>query len=94
MVEWSRDFYANPSAGVEQQILPVEPPDTPLDSASTPPRVVLAMGGNRLLAIYGSAGSISSANSTLVYNKEVPDSPEQYEIQQQQKEVWETGIEM
>ncbi|EZA54583.1 Brefeldin A-inhibited guanine nucleotide-exchange protein [Ooceraea biroi] len=30
----------------------------------------------------------------LTGNKEVPDSPEQYEVQKQQKEVWETGIEI
>ncbi|KYN11925.1 Brefeldin A-inhibited guanine nucleotide-exchange protein 1 [Trachymyrmex cornetzi] len=38
--------------------------------------------------------SLSSANSSLIGNKEVPDSPEQYEVQKQQKEVWETGIEI
>lgn len=95
MVEWSRDLYVNPSAGAEQQILPAEPPDPPLDSAST--NSVSGGGngnGNRLLPRYGSAGSLSSANSSLVGNKEVPDSPEQYEVQKQQKEVWETGIEM
>ena len=78
MVEWSRDLYVNPSIPAEQQ-LPTEPPDPPLE----PP-----------LPRYGSAGSLSSANSSLVGNKEVPDSPEQYEVQKQQKEVWEAGIEM
>lgn len=78
MVEWSRDLYVNPSTPVEQQ-LPSEPPDPPMESN---------------LARYGSAGSLSSANSSLVGNKEVPDSPEQYEVQKQQKEVWEAGIEM
>lgn len=78
MVEWSRDLYVNPSIPAEQQ-LPTEPPDPPLD----PP-----------LPRYGSAGSLSSANSSLVGNKEVPDSPEQYEVQKHQKEVWEAGIEI
>lgn len=78
MVEWSRDLYVNPSVPAEQQMI-TEPPDTPLE-----PR----------LPRYGSAGSLSSANSSLVGNKEVPDSPEQYEVQKQQKEVWETGIDM
>lgn len=46
------------------------------------------------LSRYGSAGSLSSVNSSLVGNKEIPDSPEQYEVQKQQKEVWEAGIEI
>ncbi|XP_015595288.1 brefeldin A-inhibited guanine nucleotide-exchange protein 1 isoform X2 [Cephus cinctus] len=78
MVEWSRDLYVNPSVPADQQ-LPSEPPDPPLE----PP-----------LPRYGSAGSLSSANSSLVGNKEVPDSPEQYEVQKQQKEVWEAGIDI
>ncbi|XP_034190685.1 ADP ribosylation factor guanine nucleotide exchange factor Sec71 isoform X2 [Osmia lignaria lignaria] len=78
MVEWSRDLYVNPSVPADQQI-PSEPPDPPVE----PP-----------LPRYGSAGSLSSANSSLVGNKEIPDSPEQYEVQKQQKEVWETGIDI
>lgn len=78
MVEWSRDLYVNPSVPADQH-LPSEPPDPPVE----PP-----------LPRYGSAGSLSSANSSLVGNKEIPDSPEQYEVQKQQKEVWETGIDM
>ncbi|XP_043682703.1 brefeldin A-inhibited guanine nucleotide-exchange protein 2 [Vespula pensylvanica] len=78
MVEWSRDLYVNPSVPADQQ-LPSEPPDPPLE----PP-----------LPRYGSAGSLSSANSSLVGNKEIPDSPEQYEVQKQQKEVWEAGIDI
>lgn len=78
MVEWSRDLYVNPSVPADQQF-PSEPPDPPVE----PP-----------LPRYGSAGSLSSANSSLVGNKEIPDSPEQYEVQKQQKEVWETGIDM
>lgn len=78
MVEWSRDLYVNPSIPADQQ-LPSEPPDPPAE----PP-----------LPRYGSAGSLSSANSSLAGNKEIPDSPEQYEVQKQQKEVWETGIDM
>lgn len=86
MVEWSRDLYVNPSIPAEQQ-LPAEPPDPQLDSSSS-------ANGSKLLPRYGSMGSLSSASSSLVGNKEVPDSPEQYEVQKQQKEVWETGIEM
>ncbi|KAL6259969.1 hypothetical protein P5V15_009878 [Pogonomyrmex californicus] len=78
MVEWSRDLYVNPSVPADQQPL-TDPPDT---APETP------------LPRYGSAGSLSSANSSLTGNKEVPDSPEQYEVQKQQKEVWETGIEI
>lgn len=78
MVEWSRDLYVNPSVPADQQPLS-DPPDT---TPETP------------LPRYGSAGSLSSANSSLTGNKEVPDSPEQYEVQKQQKEVWETGIEI
>ncbi|KAK0168082.1 hypothetical protein PV327_001920 [Microctonus hyperodae] len=78
MVEWSRDLYINPGIPVEHQP-PTEPPDPPLDPS---------------LPRYGSAGSLSSANSSLVGNKEMPDSPEQFEVQKQQKEVWEAGIEM
>ena len=78
MVEWSRDLYVNPSIPADQQ-LPSEPPDPPLETS---------------LPRYESAGSLSSANSSLTGNKEIPDSPEQYEVQKQQKEVWETGIDM
>ncbi|XP_072762890.1 brefeldin A-inhibited guanine nucleotide-exchange protein 1 [Anoplolepis gracilipes] len=78
MVEWSRDLYVNPSVPADQQPLS-DPPDP---APETP------------LPRYGSAGSLSSANSSLIGNKEVPDSPEQYEVQKQQKEVWETGIEI
>ena len=76
MVEWSRDLYVNPSISTDQQV-PSEPPDPPVEPA---------------LPRYGSAGSLSSVNSSLIGNKEVPDSPEQYEVQKQQKEVWEAGI--
>ncbi|XP_050461489.1 brefeldin A-inhibited guanine nucleotide-exchange protein 2 [Cataglyphis hispanica] len=78
MVEWSRDLYVNPSVPADQQPLS-DPPDPA-------PEIPLPR--------YGSAGSLSSANSSLIGNKEVPDSPEQYEVQKQQKEVWETGIEI
>ncbi|KAH0540473.1 hypothetical protein KQX54_017657 [Cotesia glomerata] len=79
MVEWSRDLYVNPGVPVDQQ-LPTEPPDPPLGQPSLPR--------------YGSAGSLSSANSSLIGIKEIPDSPEQFEVQKQQKEVWEAGIEI
>ncbi|XP_076264030.1 ADP ribosylation factor guanine nucleotide exchange factor Sec71 [Rhynchophorus ferrugineus] len=39
-------------------------------------------------------GSIESLNSSDSGNKEVLDSPEQLEVLKQQKEVWETGIEI
>ncbi|XP_018403612.1 PREDICTED: brefeldin A-inhibited guanine nucleotide-exchange protein 2 [Cyphomyrmex costatus] len=78
MVEWSRDLYVNPSVPADQQPLS--------DLPDTAPEIPLPR--------YGSAGSLSSANSSLTGNKEIPDSPEQYEVQKQQKEVWETGIEI
>ncbi|KAL6423933.1 hypothetical protein ACFW04_009702 [Cataglyphis niger] len=78
MVEWSRDLYVNPSVPADQQ--PLSDPPEPAPEIPLPR--------------YGSAGSLSSANSSLIGNKEVPDSPEQYEVQKQQKEVWETGIEI
>ncbi|XP_012271827.1 brefeldin A-inhibited guanine nucleotide-exchange protein 2 isoform X2 [Orussus abietinus] len=78
MVEWSRDLYVNPSVPADQQV-----PSEPTGPTLEPP-----------LPRYGSAGSLSSANSSLVGNKEVPDSPEQYEVQKQQKEVWEAGIDI
>ncbi|XP_023318748.1 brefeldin A-inhibited guanine nucleotide-exchange protein 1 isoform X2 [Trichogramma pretiosum] len=89
MVEWSRDLYVNPSIPAEQQVPQAESLDPSMENAGTP-----GNNGNRLLPRYGSVGSLSSANSSLVGNKEVPDSPEQYEVQKQQKEVWETGIEI
>ncbi|XP_024867092.1 brefeldin A-inhibited guanine nucleotide-exchange protein 1-like isoform X2 [Temnothorax americanus] len=49
MVEWSRDLYVNPSVPADQQPLS-HPPDT---MPETP------------LPRYGSAGSLSSANSSL-----------------------------
>ncbi|XP_077270871.1 brefeldin A-inhibited guanine nucleotide-exchange protein 2-like [Temnothorax americanus] len=77
MVEWSRDLYVNPSVPADQQPLS-HPPDT---IPETP------------LPRYGSAGSLSSANSSLQsdWQQGVPDSPEQYEVQKQ-KEVWEADI--
>ncbi|CAB0036093.1 unnamed protein product [Trichogramma brassicae] len=89
MVEWSRDLYVNPSIPAEQQVPQAESLDPSMENAGTP-----GNNGNRLLPRYGSVGSLSSANSSLIGNKEVPDSPEQYEVQKQQKEVWETGIEI
>ena len=76
------DLYVNPSVPSEQQ-MPSEPPEPPLETTK-----------NNQVPPYGSAGSLSSANSSLIGNKEVPDSPEQYEVQKHQKEIWETGIEM
>lgn len=81
MVEWSKDLYVNPSVPSDQQ-LPAEPPDPSLETPDA-----------SQLYRYGSAGSLSSANSSLIGNKEIPDSPEQYEVQKHQKEIWETGIE-
>lgn len=97
MVEWSRDLYVNPSIPVEQQLLSTSAVAQDVASDSVAP-ASLAPSDLTLdsvhLARYGSTASLSSANSSLVGNKEVPDSPEQYEVQKHQKEVWEAGIEM
>lgn len=42
----------------------------------------------------GSSVSLHSTESSLAGNREVLDSPEQFEILKQQKEVWESGIEI
>jgi len=50
--------------------------------------------GNIHTHLSGSNSSINSVTSTVSGNKEVPDTPLQFEVLKQQKEVWEAGIQM
>lgn len=49
--------------------------------------------GKGTITSYGSQASLNSASSASAPNNNT-DSPEQYEVLKQQKEIWETGIEM
>lgn len=43
---------------------------------------------------YGSSASLNSSNSANVITSGPQDNPEAFEVLKQQKELWETGIEM
>lgn len=82
MVEWSKDLYVNPNSqttlGATKTTKDLEPDN---------PCTVLKSHG-------GSTVSLNSQGSSIIGNKEILDSPEQLEVLKQQKEVWETGINM
>ncbi|KAL0271750.1 UNVERIFIED_CONTAM: hypothetical protein PYX00_008747 [Menopon gallinae] len=86
MVEWSRDLYINPNS---QSILGAAD-----RHVSTNQEVESVPGGvkSESLKSYGSSNSLNSAGSTA--NKEVPDIPQQFEVLKQQKEIWETGVDI
>ncbi|GLV42927.1 Secretory 71 [Carabus blaptoides fortunei] len=81
MVEWSKDLYVNPNSQTTLGERPTKDTDTDCGTAS-------------LKSHGGSSNSLNSADSSGVGNREVLDSPEQFEVLKQQKEVWETGIDM
>lgn len=88
MVEWSKDLYVNPNS----QTSLGERRDPESDAISGSQSV-----GNMKSIHGGSSNSINSATSSLsmsAINREVLDSPEQFEVLKQQKEVWETGIQI
>lgn len=82
MVEWSKDLYVNPNSqttlGATKSNKDLEP-----DNNST-----------TLKSHGGSTVSLNSQGSSIIGNKEILDSPEQLEVLKQQKEIWETGINM
>lgn len=78
MVEWSKDLYVNPNS---QTTLGERIVKEEIDHQS-----LKSHGGSSL--------SLHSTNSSLVGNRETLDSPEQFEVLKQQKEVWEAGIDM
>lgn len=81
MVEWSKDLYVNPNSQTTLGERPTKDTDTDCGTVS-------------LKSHGGSSNSLNSADSSGVGNREVLDSPEQFEVLKQQKEVWETGIDM
>lgn len=81
MVEWSKDLYVNPNSQTTLGERPTNK-DTDTDCATS------------LKSHGGSSNSLNSADSSGTGNREVLDSPEQFEVLKQQKEVWETGIDM
>lgn len=89
MVEWSKDLYVNPNS----QASLGERKDP--ENESIPPS---QSGGGNMKSLHGgSSNSINSATSSVsmsTINKEILDSPEQFEVLKQQKEVWETGIQI
>lgn len=82
MVEWSKDLYVNPNSQTTLGERPAKQ-DTDTDC-----------GTGSLKSHGGSSNSLNSADSSGTGNREVLDSPEQFEVLKQQKEVWETGIDM
>ncbi|KAJ2944176.1 hypothetical protein O0L34_g18153 [Tuta absoluta] len=78
MVEWSKELYINPNL---QTTLGEKPVKEETDHHS-----MKSHGGSSL--------SLQSTGSSYVGNKETLDSPEQFEVLKQQKEVWETGIDL
>lgn len=87
-VEWSKDLYVNPNSQTslgERKDPEIEP--TPSTQGV----------GNMKSAHGGSSNSINSATSSVsmnAINREIMDTPEQFEVLKQQKEVWETGIQI
>ncbi|GLH01180.1 Protein MON2 homolog [Gryllus bimaculatus] len=81
MVEWSKDLYVNPNS---QTTLGSEHQNKETDSEP---------GSAKESAIksYGSSNSLNSGSSGQG-NRELPDTPEQFEVLKHQKEIWETGI--
>ncbi|BFY99374.1 hypothetical protein BsWGS_02414 [Bradybaena similaris] len=91
MVEWSKDLYINPHS--QSNLGPDSKPHTETDNDS----------GSGTMTSYGSTNSLSSNSSapttTAAGTTQTPgitptDSPEQFEVLKQQKEVMEIGIEL
>lgn len=52
-------------------------------------------GKGTMTSSYGSSASLNSSSSNLAQSTtDITDSPEQFEVLKQQKEIWETGIDM
>ncbi|XP_070194848.1 brefeldin A-inhibited guanine nucleotide-exchange protein 1-like isoform X2 [Littorina saxatilis] len=82
MVEWSKDLYFNPHS--QSNLSQDSKPCTETDSDS----------GKGTMASYGSVNSLSSNNSASQSALPPADSPEQFEVLKQQKEIMETGLEL
>lgn len=82
MVEWSKDLYINPNS--QSNLDKDHKPSTESDSDS----------GKGTMTSYGSTTSINSGESNTITPSIPEDNPEQFEVLKQQKEIWETGIEM
>lgn len=78
MVEWSKELYINPNL---QTTLGERTAKEDNDHQS-------------MKSHSGSSLSLVSTGSSNLYNRETLDSPEQFEVLKQQKEVWETGIDL
>ncbi|XP_026283039.1 brefeldin A-inhibited guanine nucleotide-exchange protein 1 isoform X2 [Frankliniella occidentalis] len=88
MVEWSKDLYVNPNS--QTSLGERKDPETePIPQPSSTGSMKSTHGG--------SSNSINSATSSVsmnTINREFLDSPEQFEVLKQQKEVWESGIQI
>ncbi|XP_052264736.1 brefeldin A-inhibited guanine nucleotide-exchange protein 1-like isoform X3 [Dreissena polymorpha] len=84
MVEWSKDLYVNPHS------------QSNLGADSKPSQESDSDSGKGTLDSYGSVNSLesNSSNHTLSVSVQPQDSPEQYEVLKQQKEIMEHGIEL
>lgn len=79
MVEWSKELYINPN--LQTTLGERISKEDNIDHHS-----IKSHGGSSL--------SLVSTGSSNIGNKETLDSPEQFEVLKQQKEVWETGIDL
>ncbi|XP_026480645.1 brefeldin A-inhibited guanine nucleotide-exchange protein 1 [Ctenocephalides felis] len=82
MVEWSKDLYVNPNS------------QTTLGATKSNKDLEPDNNSSTLKSHGGSTVSLNSQGSSIIGNKEILDSPEQLEVLKQQKEIWETGINM
>lgn len=78
MVEWSKELYINPNL------------QTNLGETIKKEEI----DHNSIKSHGGSSLSLISTGSSNIGNRETLDSPEQFEVLKQQKEVWETGIDL
>ncbi|KAL3867743.1 hypothetical protein ACJMK2_040601 [Sinanodonta woodiana] len=82
MVEWSKDLYVNPHS--QSNLGQENKPYTDTDSDS----------GKGTINSYGSSNSLESNNSSIATLQAPSNSPEQFEVLKQQKEIMEHGIEL
>ncbi|KAK2184722.1 hypothetical protein NP493_255g01035 [Ridgeia piscesae] len=85
MVEWSKDLYVNPhsQSNLGHENRSSAESDTDSGKGST----MTSYSSSNSLNSTGSANNMSASTPTV-------DTPEQFEVLKQQKEIWETGIDM
>ncbi|KAI0232805.1 Brefeldin A-inhibited guanine nucleotide-exchange protein 1 [Lamellibrachia satsuma] len=84
MVEWSKDLYINPHS---QSNLGHENRSSVESDTDSGKGTMMSYSSSNSLNSTGSINNVSAATPTV-------DTPEQFEVLKQQKEIWETGIDM